>query len=77
MKRALRSLLWPRYTAVDPNIVNRIGRVLHWALVFLIAPITAAMVSGTMDKHILLAAVLAFLSVALVGRAVRYILSAE
>ncbi len=77
MKRAFRNFLWPRYVSSAPNLMERVGRVLHWLLVFLVAPITAAIVFGTMANDAFVAAALAFVCLAVAGRAVRYILSAE
>ena len=75
--RLLRTLLWPRYISSSPNILGRIGRVVHWALAFIVAPLAAVVTFVSMQNDELFAAVLAFVAVMLVGRALRYILSAE
>lgn len=75
MRRTFRNLLWPRYTAADPNIINRAGRVLHWTFtaIVLIMFIPYAM----LDSVPLFVTVAISFGALLAGRAIRYILSAE
>lgn len=74
MKRAIRNFLWPTYTASEPRLLQRIGRVLHWSIVAT-TPLLFFVVQGGMGDVAL--ALFVSTLVVVTGRAVRYILSAE
>ncbi len=75
--RSLKVLIWPRYIASAPDLLGRIGRVLHWLVAFGVAPAAALLVYFSLPEDAFAGAALTMLAALLSGRALRYILSAE
>lgn len=78
-------VLWPARRNPEPNVLGRLGRVVHWlALVgsalWVLACAGSAVVSGFYRQDVVAAVVAApigAVTIAALGRAVRYVLSAE
>ncbi len=67
------SIFWPLKTVESPNIIQRAGRVFHWAILGSGVGLTV-LFNETESWQTLSVIILGFI---LVGRAVRYILSGE
>jgi hypothetical protein len=72
MLQSIQNAFWPTAPKPSPKLFGRLGRVLHWTTLAL-----GAVVAGTTNEGSAALAVLIFLPFALIGRAIRYILSAE
>ena len=72
MFASARAVIWPARLKNPPKLFGRLGRVIHWASVAL-----GVVIGGSINEGSIGAGLLLFALCAMIGRGIRYILSAE
>lgn len=75
-------MFWPLHVKADPNIVTRLGRVLHWAIAVIAIGVSlfglaTTILNGDFGRVGFWGGVVVLLITLLIGRGVRYILAGE